>query len=101
MHEERTAGAIVSGRRRTTRSAISLRTMFGIVAIVATAILTLKNASGLWLSVVMGITATVTLAGLIVAAVDRGATQAFALGATIVILGYGLITAIGPSTDMV
>ncbi|MEX2316062.1 MAG: hypothetical protein WD669_02850 [Pirellulales bacterium] len=74
---------------------ISLRQLFVLVAFVALAIVSLKNAPGMWHGVV-GLLAMVTiLTAVLVAILDRGPRQAFAIGCAIAMLGYGLLVANG------
>jgi hypothetical protein len=67
---------------------LSLRELFVFVALVALAVVSLKYASELWLALVAAITMVVCFAALIVAVVDRGPRQAFAIGFTLVAVGY-------------
>jgi hypothetical protein len=74
---------------------ISLRQLLILVAAVALAMVSLKYASPAW-QVVLGLSVMLVLfAAVIVAIVDRGPRQAFALGMAVIILGYGLLVANG------
>jgi hypothetical protein len=67
---------------------LSLRELFVLVALVALATVSLKYASEQWLALIAAITMVVCFAALIVAVVDRGSRQAFAIGFSLVAVGY-------------
>ena len=70
---------------------ISLRQLMLIVLLVAVAILSLKFASAGWQAVIGGLAMITLFAALVVAAVDRGPRQAFAIGYLLVMVSYGVI----------
>jgi len=70
---------------------ISLRELFALVAVVALAILSLKYASDAWVAIIAGMAMLALFAAFIVAAVDRGERQAFAIGFALIMVSYGLI----------
>ncbi len=59
---------------------LSLRELLGMVACVALAIVSLRYASEGWLAIVAAVTMAAFFVSIIVAAVDRGPRQAFAIG---------------------
>jgi Zn-dependent protease with chaperone function len=69
---------------------VSLRGMLILVAFFAIAIVSLVYANDFWVSVVTGILMVAFLGALIVAFVDRGFSQAFAIGFVLAILTYGI-----------
>lgn len=77
---------------------LSLRELLMLVAIVAFATASLKYASELWLALVTGVTTFAFCAALIVAAVDRGLRQAFALGFALTMVAYGATLMTGDRT---
>jgi predicted PurR-regulated permease PerM len=70
---------------------ISLRGMLVIVAAIALAIASLKYSNATWRTIMIGVMMTVIFSSLVVAAVDRGFSQAFAIGFTLVALSYGFV----------
>lgn len=69
-----------------------------LVALAAFALASLKYASELWLALVTGVTMFAFCAALIVAAVDRGQRQAFALGFALTMIAYGVALMTGDRT---
>lgn len=67
---------------------LSLRELFVLVACVALAVVSLKYASDMWMAAVAALTMISCFAALIVAVVDRGPRQAFAIGFSLVAIGY-------------
>lgn len=70
---------------------ISLRELLLLLALCAVAIVSLRYASGPWQLVVFTITMVAAFVAAIVAVVDRGARQAFAIGFALSMALYGLI----------
>jgi hypothetical protein len=70
---------------------ISLRQLFILVAVVALAIVSLKYASTFWEATIYGVALAVFFIAAIVALVDRGPRQAFAIGLTVILLGYAIL----------
>lgn len=77
---------------------VSLRELLLLVAAVAVAIVSLKYASETWVAIVAGLAMLAFFVAIIVAAVDRGRRQAFALGFALVVIAYGLIVLNMPVT---
>lgn len=77
---------------------LSLRELLMLVALVASATASLKYASQLWLALVAGVTTVAFCAALIVAAVDRGQRQAFAMGFALTMIAYGATLMTGDRT---
>ncbi len=77
---------------------LSLRELLVLVAFVALAIVSLKYASDVWLAIVLAVTMLAFFVALIVAAVDRGPRQAFAIGFALTMAGYWLIVMTGTKT---
>lgn len=67
---------------------LSLREMLVLVTLAALAIVSLKYASDLWLAVIAALTMILCFVALIIAAIDRGGRQAFAIGFSLVAIGY-------------
>jgi hypothetical protein len=67
----------------------SLRQLLAFVAACAVALVSLKYASQVWLTVTLGIALIALFIAIIVAAVDRGPRQAFAIGFTLIVIAYG------------
>lgn len=78
---------------------ISLRELLVGVACVALAIVTLTYASDAWVAFVAGLAMLAFFTAIVVAAVDRGRRQAFAIGFALVMLVYGLIVLNTPPTN--
>lgn len=78
---------------------LSLREMLALMALVALAIASLKFANEAFLALVAGVTMLALIATLIVAVVDRGPRQAFAIGVALTMIAYGLILTTGQSTS--
>jgi hypothetical protein len=78
---------------------ISLREMLALVAFVALAIASLKNATDVWLAFVAAATMLTAFAALIVAVIDRGPRQAFAIGFSLVFAGYWAMLVYGVQAD--
>jgi hypothetical protein len=78
---------------------LSLREVFVLVALVALAIPSLKYASELWLALVAAVSIISLFVALIVAVVDRGLRQAFAIGFALIMAGYGLIVISSPTRE--
>jgi hypothetical protein len=76
---------------------ISLRQMLVFVAAIALAIASLKYANDVWLAVVATVLMPALFISLIVAVVDRGPRQAFAIGFAIIIVAYGTTLLTGTS----
>lgn len=76
---------------------ISLREMLVLVAMIALAIASLKYADSMWLGIIAGVTMAVLFGALIVAGVDRGRRQAFAIGLALTIIAYGAVLLTGYS----
>jgi hypothetical protein len=70
---------------------MSLREMLILVALVAMGICSLKYANDTWLPLVAGVTMIAIFIALIIAFVDRGPRQAFAIGFVLVALSYGYV----------
>src|SRR3954471_2930755 len=68
---------------------MSLRRMLIIVALIALAMGSLRYATDSLQTLVLGFTVVVVFAAAIVAVVDRGAKQAFAIGFSLIVVGYG------------
>jgi hypothetical protein len=77
---------------------LSLRELLTIVAFVAIGIASLKYANDFWLAVVAAVTMLSFFAVTIVAIVDGGPRQAFAIGFALTMLAYGLILLTGRTT---
>ncbi len=77
---------------------MSLREILVLVAMVALAISSLKYAEDTWLALVAGVTMIAFFVVLIVAVVDRGPRQAFAIGFALTMFAYGLILMTGQRT---
>jgi hypothetical protein len=78
---------------------LSLREMLIFVALVALAIASLKYANDVFLALVAAVAMFALIVALIIAAVDRGPRQAFAIGVTLTMLAYGLILITGQRTS--
>jgi len=78
---------------------LSLREMLVLVAMVALAIGSLKYANDTWLALVAGVTMITFFVVLIMAVVDRGLQQAFAIGFALTMIAYGLILMTGQTTS--
>lgn len=74
---------------------LSLREMLVLMALVAFAIGSLKYASELWLAIVLAVTMMIFFGTVILAAVDRGHRQAFAIGVALTMVAYGLMLMTG------
>jgi len=74
---------------------MSLRELLIGVALLAIAIVSLKYASDTGLVIVAAITMLVFFVALIVAVVDRGTRQAFAIGFALIMAAYGLVLMTG------
>jgi len=70
---------------------LSLRELLVLVALVALAIVSLKYASESWVAIVAAVTMLAFFVATIVAAVDRGPRQAFAIGFALTMAGYAMI----------
>jgi hypothetical protein len=70
---------------------LSLRSLLVAVAFVALTIVSLRFASEAWWTLVLTIAAIALCAAMILAIVDRGERQAFAIGFVVAMLGYGLV----------
>jgi hypothetical protein len=77
---------------------LSLRELMVIVACVALAIVSLKYASDGWLAVIAGVTMAALFVAIIVAAVDRGPRQAFAIGFALTMSVYWMIVLNGATS---
>jgi hypothetical protein len=77
---------------------VSLRELLIGVAVIALAIGSLTYASDTWVAIVAGLAMLGFFAAIVVAAVDRGPRQAFAIGFALVMLVYGLIVLNTPPT---
>jgi hypothetical protein len=69
------------------------------VALVAVAIVSLKYASEVWLPIILALTMLAFFVALIVAAVDRGHRQSYAIGFTLTFASYVLIIAHSSEID--
>jgi ABC-type uncharacterized transport system permease subunit len=69
---------------------ISLRGLLIATALVAIVIGSLRYTNEAWLAVVIGVTMALLFWALIVAAVDRGPRQAFALAFALTMMAYGI-----------
>jgi hypothetical protein len=78
---------------------ISLRELLLLVTLVALAIASLKYASELWLAIVAGLAMIAFFVTGIVAVVDRGPRQAFAIGFALTMIAYGLMLTSGQNTQ--
>ena len=78
---------------------LSLREMIALMALVALAIASLTFANEAFLALVAGVTMLALVAALIIAVVDRGPRQAFAIGVALTMIAYGLILTTGQSTS--
>jgi ABC-type uncharacterized transport system permease subunit len=78
---------------------LSLREMLALVALVALAIASLKFANETFLAIVAAVTMLALIAALIVAVVDRGPRQAFAIGVALTMIAYGLSLITGQRTS--
>lgn len=78
---------------------MSLRELLIGVALLAVAIVSLKYASDTWLAIVAAITMLIFFVELIVAVVDRGPRQAFAIGCALTITAYALVLNTGQRTS--
>jgi hypothetical protein len=77
---------------------ISLRELLVVVSLVALSVASLKFANDFWLAVVAGLAMIALFASLIIAAVDRGPRQAFAIGFALTMIAYGIILTTGQRT---
>lgn len=77
---------------------ISLREVLIVVALANVAIASLKYANEFWLLLVAAVTMIVLFVVLIVAAVDRGSAQAFAIGFALTMISYGFVLMTGQRT---
>ena len=71
---------------------LSLRSLFGLVAIVAIGICSLLNANNIWFWVLLSSTILLLVIGTLVAIVRTGATRAFWLG--FVLIGVAYVVAV-------
>jgi len=78
---------------------VSLRMLLIFVAIMALAIVSLRYASVGWQMLVWTLTLVAFVAEAIVAVVDRGPRQAFAIGFTIALLVYGIVLMLAAPLD--
>jgi len=77
---------------------LSLRELLSFVALVALGITSLRYASDAWLALVAGVTMIALFVALIVAVVDRGPRQAFAIGFALTAIAYGAVLMTGQTT---
>ena len=77
---------------------ISLRQLLVAVAVVALAIVSLCGANELWLAIVSGVAMVIVFGMLIVAVVDRGPRQVFAIGFVLTVIVYGAVIFTGRTT---
>jgi hypothetical protein len=70
---------------------MSLRRLLVIVGLIALALASLCDANDSWQILILGFTMIVVFATAIIAVVDRGAGQAFAIGFTLIVAAYGLL----------
>jgi hypothetical protein len=70
---------------------LSLRSLLVAVALVALTIVSLRFASEAWWTLVITIAAIALGAAMILAIVDRGERQAFAIGFVVAMAGYGIV----------
>jgi hypothetical protein len=77
---------------------LSLRELLIFIALAALAIASLKYASLTWLSIVAAVAMTAFFIALVVAAVDRGPQQSFAIGFVLVAAAYGFLV-VSPSEE--
>ena len=70
---------------------ISLRELFALVGVVALVIVSLKYASETWLAVNLALAMLTYFCAIVVAGVDRGPRQAFAIAFVLVTTMYGLM----------
>jgi hypothetical protein len=70
---------------------LSLRSLLVAVGLIALAIVSFRFASEAWWTLVMTIAAIALCTATILALVDRGERQAFAIGFVVAMVGYGLI----------
>jgi hypothetical protein len=70
---------------------VSLREFLLLVAFAAFACAALTYSNNAWLAAVASVAMVLFFRALIVAAVERGPSQAFAIGMTLVMAGYGLV----------
>jgi hypothetical protein len=75
---------------------ISLRSLLVLVTLVAVAIVSLVYASETWQAFVGAIAMIVFFVAVVMAVVDRGERQAFAIGVALVMSSYGVIVLNGP-----
>ena len=75
---------------------MSLRQLLFLIALVALAIVSLCYASAWWEAVILGIALLIFFANAIVALVDRGPRQAFAIGMVVVMAGYTCVKWVDP-----
>jgi hypothetical protein len=78
---------------------LSLREVLVLVALVALAIASLKFSNETFLALVAAVTMSALIAALIIAVVDRGPRQAFAIGVALTMIAYGLILVTGQRTS--
>jgi hypothetical protein len=77
---------------------LSLREMLALVALVALAIASLKYANDVWVAIVAAVVMIALFSALIVAVMDRGPRQAFAMGAALTMVAYGMVLSTGHRT---
>jgi hypothetical protein len=70
---------------------LALRELLMVVALIALGCAALKYANDMWFAVIAAIVFLTFFRALIVAAVDRGPAQAFAIGMALVMAGYALL----------
>jgi predicted PurR-regulated permease PerM len=76
---------------------VSLRELLGLLACCALALASLKYASETWLAITLGLGMVVFFWALVVAAIDRGPRQAFAIAFVLVMSTYVVIVLNTPS----
>jgi hypothetical protein len=76
---------------------LSLRSLLVAVALVALAIVSLRFASDAWWTLIMSILELMLFAAVILAILDRGERQAFAIGFVVAMTCYGLVFQIIPT----
>lgn len=84
-----------NSKSRVTLFRLSLRAMLVLVAFVALAVTSLEYASDAWVAIAGAVTMSVCFAAFIIAFVDRGSRQAFAIGFSLVAISYWAVLIVG------
>lgn len=84
-----------NSKSRVTPFRLSLRAMLVLVAFVALAVTSLEYASDAWVAIAGAVTMSVCFATFIIAFVDRGSRQAFAIGFSLVAISYWAVLIVG------